>query len=116
MSNNFGIYDNSFSLLLQSFKYFPKIEKAYIFGSRAMGNYKKGSDIDIAIMGKYINFETTARLHGKLNEELPIPYFVDVVNYNTIDAEELKQHILSEGKIIYEKGHISKINIKKTNF
>ena len=103
MNNNFGIYDKSYSLILNSFREFPAIEKAVIFGSRAMGNYKKGSDIDIAILGKDVNFETTSRLHGKLNEELPIPYFVDVVNFNTIDVEELKTHIIERGKLIYEK-------------
>lgn len=103
MNNNFGIYDKSYALILESFKLFPEIEKAYIFGSRAMGNYKKGSDIDIAIIGKAIDFETTSRLYGKLNEELPIPYFIDVVNFNTIEVESLKQHILNEGIIIYEK-------------
>ena len=106
MNNNFGIYDKSYALILESFKLFPKIEKAYLFGSRAMGNFKKGSDIDIAIIGKEIDFDTTARLHGKLNEELPIPYFIDVVNFNTIEVEELKQHILNEGIIIYEKKKI----------
>ena len=103
MKNNFGIYEKSYSLILESFKLFPKIEKAYIFGSRAMGNYKKGSDIDIAIIGSKIDFETTSRLHGRLNEELPIPYFVDVVDFNSIDIENLKQHILNEGVVIFEK-------------
>ncbi len=103
MNNNFGIYEKSYTLILNSFKLFPAIDTAYIFGSRAMGNYKKGSDIDIAIVGNKIDFETTSRLHGKLNEELPIPYFVDVVNFNTINVKELKQHILSEGIIIYKK-------------
>jgi predicted nucleotidyltransferase len=103
MNNNFGIYDKSYSLILESFKTFPEIEKAYIFGSRAMGNYKKGSDIDIAIIGVKIDFETTSRLHAKFNEELPIPYFIDVVNFNTINVEELKQHILNEGELIYKK-------------
>ena len=103
MNNNFGIYEKSYSLILESFKQFPEIEQAYIFGSRAMGNYKKGSDIDLAIIGTEIDFETTSRLHGKLNEELPIPYFIDVVNFNTINVEELKQHILNEGVVVFEK-------------
>ena len=103
MNNNFGIYDKTYELILNSFNKFPKIEKAIIFGSRAMGNYKKGSDIDIAILGEKIDFATTSRLHGLLNEELPIPYFVDVINYNTIKVEELKQHIMNEGVAIYSK-------------
>ncbi len=103
MNNNFGIYDNSYNLIVKTFSMYTKIEKAIIFGSRAMGNYKKGSDIDIAIIGEKIDFETTSRLHGMLNEELPIPYFVDVVNFNTIKVQELKQHILNIGIIVYEK-------------
>ncbi len=103
MNNNFGIYNNSFKMILESFLLFPKIEKAIIFGSRAMGNFKNGSDIDIAIIGNNIDFDTTARIHGKLNEELPIPYFIDVVNFNSIESEELKKHISTEGKIIYTK-------------
>ncbi len=103
MNNNFGIYDNSYRLILDAFRNFSKIEKVVLCGSRAMGNYKKGSDIDLALFGDKVDFETTSRLQGKLNEQLSIPYFVDVVNFNTIDNEPLKQHILSEGKIIYEK-------------
>ncbi len=103
MNNNFGIYDKSYRLILESFKEFPEITKVYIFGSRAMGNYKKGSDIDLAILGEKVDYEITSRLYRKLNEELPIPYFVDVVNFNSIKLEELKQHILTEGKLIYEK-------------
>ncbi|MCD6136689.1 nucleotidyltransferase domain-containing protein [Candidatus Bipolaricaulota bacterium] len=103
MNNSFGIYDKSFILIRESLAEFPEIEKAVIFGSRAMGNYKKGSDIDIAICGENVNHNTTSRLLGKFNEELPIPYFVDVVNCNSINLKDLKEHIENHGKIIYEK-------------
>ena len=103
MNNNFGIYDNSFTLILDSLKKFTEIEKAIIFGSRAMGNYKKGSDIDIAITGKNINDKIVTRLSSILNQELPIPYFIDVVDYNSITNNDLKKHIDKEGKIVYQK-------------
>ena len=103
MNNKFGIYDKSYTLILESFAKYPEIDKAVIFGSRAMGNHKNGSDVDIAISGKNIDYNTTSRLHGELNETLPIPYFIDVVNYNTINLKELKNHIIEHGKIIYEK-------------
>ncbi len=89
--------------MMEAINGFHEIEKVLLFGSRAMGNYKPGSDIDLAIFGEKINFETVSRLHGKLNEQLPIPYFVDVVNYNAIELEGLKQHILEEGKVIFRR-------------
>lgn len=103
MNNNFGIYEKSYTLIIDAIAEYPQIEKAIIFGSRAMGNYKKGSDIDIAIFGTEINYKITTSLVGKFNEQLPIPYFVEVVNFNTIDNDELKRHILNEGKRCYEK-------------
>ena len=103
MNNKFGLYENSYRLILETISNTHKVERALIFGSRAMGNYKKGSDIDIAIFGKGLDFETTSRLHGKLNERLPIPYFIDVVNFETLTNKELKEHILKEGKLLFER-------------
>ena len=101
--NSFGLYDKSFSLILDSFKSFPEIEKVIIYGSRAMGNYKKGSDIDLAIVGKEVNHNTVSKISAELNEELPIPYYVDVLDYNQLSNVSLKKHIDTEGKVIYEK-------------
>ena len=103
MNNNFGITKKSWTLMIEAITSFSEIEKVLIFGSRAMGNYKPGSDIDLAVFGESVTYETVARLHGKLNEQLPIPYFVDVVNFKTIELEGLKQHILEEGKEIFSK-------------
>lgn len=51
MNNNFGISDFSFNCICDTLKKYEDIERALIFGSRAKGNYKKGSDIDLAIYG-----------------------------------------------------------------
>jgi len=103
MKNSFGIYEKSYDLIINAIKSFHEIEKAIIFGSRAMGNFKKGSDVDIAIFGENIKFETTSELNAKLNEEIPIPYYVDILNFNDISSKELKKHIIEEGKVFYLK-------------
>lgn len=87
--------------IISTIKRFPEIEKAMIFGSRAMGNYKKGSDIDIACFGNNISLESTSRLKSILNEALPIPFFVDVLCFDTLDNTELKMHIKHFGITIY---------------
>lgn len=68
-----------------------------------MGNYKKGSDIDLAIVGNKINDQTTTRLSSILNQELNIPYFTEIIDYNKITNKDLIEHINIKGKVIYEK-------------
>lgn len=69
-----------------------------MFGSRAKGNYKKGSDIDLAIKGKRCSDLMAINIQGYFNEELPIPYYVDVVYYDGLEHRELKAHIDRVGK------------------
>ncbi|HED05295.1 MAG TPA: nucleotidyltransferase domain-containing protein [Ignavibacteria bacterium] len=78
-------------------------EKAVIFGSRAIGNFKRGSDIDIALYGKKLTSDILNNIKIKLNEQLPIPYFIDIVNYAEIQNENLKKHIDREGKVFYSR-------------
>ena len=89
--------------ILKAVNKYSEIEEVIIFGSRAMGNYKKGSDVDIALKGEYVNRKIVCRLSDDLNEEYPLPYFFDVVNYNDISNEELKKHIDNAGKIVYKR-------------
>ncbi|MBN2894184.1 MAG: nucleotidyltransferase domain-containing protein [Bacteroidales bacterium] len=103
MNNDFGIYKNSYNLIVELFQKYSSIEKVSIFGSRAIGNYKKGSDIDLAIFGKDISYDIVTKISAILNEDLPIPYFIDVVHYESLKNEALKTHILEKGKIIYTK-------------
>ena len=102
-TNNFGLPERDLNLIIQAIIKFPEIEKAIIFGSRAMGNYKKGSDIDIAIIGKDISLNTSTKLSYQVNEELPIPYFVDILNYKTLENPKLKEHIDEFGQVFYNK-------------
>lgn len=91
--NPFGISDKSYQLLTETLMECPQIEEVIIFGSRAMGNYKQGSDIDLALKGSNCTPGFILDLKGYINEELPIPYYVDIVHYDTIRNVELKEHI-----------------------
>lgn len=78
------------------------IEKAWLFGSRAMGNYKQGSDIDIAIAGQEINRSDILQAIDAINEEEPIPFFTEIIDFNTIDNPKLKEHILQQGQLLLD--------------
>ncbi len=99
----YGLKQRDIKNIQKAVKDFPEIEKVIIFGSRAMGNFKNGSDIDIAIKGQNITRKIITRFTGLLNYELPIPFFIDVVNYDSISNNELMKHIDNEGKLLFER-------------
>lgn len=80
----FGLLDRDFEYIRRAMENLKEIDKAIIFGSRALGNYKKGSDVDIAISGKNVTSETLYQLDDLLNEEFSLPYFFDIVQYEEI--------------------------------
>ncbi|MCW0484384.1 nucleotidyltransferase domain-containing protein [Gaoshiqia sediminis] len=47
----FGLSETTISLLCSVFENYPEIEEVIIYGSRAKGNYREGSDIDITLKG-----------------------------------------------------------------
>ena len=98
----FGLIKRDFDHIEKTIKKFPEIERAIIFGSRAMGNYKQGSDVDIAIEGKCISDKTVTQLSAMLNEEMPLPYYFDIIHYGNLKNNELKRHIDEEGKKIID--------------
>lgn len=97
----FGLTDKSYRIIKEILSELPQIEQAIIFGSRAMGNYKKGSDVDIAIKGKNIDPQLVIKLNTLLNEEMPLPYFFDIVHFEKLNNEKLKEHIKKEGKLFF---------------
>lgn len=100
---DFGLKELDLEYIIKTIKSFSEIEKAAIFGSRAKGNYKPGSDIDIAIYGEKITFDILSKLHSVLEEQSPMPYFFDIVDYTHLNHKELKEHIERVGCIIYTK-------------
>jgi predicted nucleotidyltransferase len=100
---SFGLRPDDLTYIISSISKFSEIEKASVFGSRAKGNSKHGSDVDIAIYGDKITFDTVSRLHAILEEESPMPYYFDVVDFSHVNHESLKEHINRAGKVIYTK-------------
>lgn len=101
--NMFGLLNRDIQYINEAISKFETIEKVVIFGSRAMGNYKKGSDVDIAIFGKQVTREDIFKLDDYLNEIFPLPYIFDIHHYENISNDNLKKHIDDEGEIIFER-------------
>lgn len=98
---HFGLYEKSYNHILNFFKTQPKVEMVKIYGSRAKGNWEKGSDIDFAVFGD-LTYSDISHIAYELYE-LPTPYKFDVTHYETLEHEGLKDHIDRVGIVFYQK-------------
>jgi uncharacterized protein len=80
----------------------PAVEKAVIYGSRAKGNYRPGSDIDLTLFGKGLDLDLLGEIAARLDES-PIPYQVDLSIFDQLGHAGLREHIERVGKVFYER-------------
>jgi predicted nucleotidyltransferase len=97
----FGIYPKSNDEILRIIDSCPSIDEVIIYGSRAKGNYKEGSDIDITLKGN-ITKSDLSKLWHKLDDSY-IPYKFDISVFEDLKSESLIEHIQRVGKIFYKR-------------
>lgn len=97
----FGLKENIIRDIQNVFSGFPEVEGVILFGSRAIGNYKNGSDIDLALKGN-ITHLLLNNISLKM-DELFVPYTFDLVIFNDIDNPGLLANVNKDGVTIYKK-------------
>lgn len=102
----FGLSDEVIKAIEQVLVSHPEVDQAILYGSRAKGNYKRASDIDLTLVGARLNLDTQFQIENEL-EELLLPYTFDLSLYGHISQNDLKAHIQRVGKIFYDKTLIS---------
>ncbi|BCK88368.1 hypothetical protein MIZ01_2171 [Sideroxyarcus emersonii] len=95
----FGLSEQTLAAIHACLQQHPEIVWAKIYGSRAKGNYERGSDIDLAFSSPT---DISATLLAAL-DELPTPYLFDVTHYESLKHEELKEHIDRVGVVFYQR-------------
>ena len=99
----FGLEEKDIENIVGVFKQFTEIEKAVIFGSRARGDFRDNSDIDIALYGEKITNDIHTQIFYKL-EELYLIYKIDLINFYKLGQNNsIKNNIINEGVEIYAK-------------
>lgn len=87
----YGLSDATLEEILTVFRENSHVEEVILFGSRAKGTFRTGSDIDLAVKGN-LTFQEFIKLLVKL-DELELIYKIDAINYQTIKSQELLDHI-----------------------
>jgi len=97
-SLKFGLDNKTIESLNTIFAEYPQIEKVIIYGSRAKGNYKDGSDIDLVVVAPNVTVQDLLKIENEI-EELMLPYKIDLSLFHLIDNPKMKDHINRIGKV-----------------
>lgn len=98
----FGLKEEVIASIQKCMSDHPCILKALIYGSRAKGNFRNSSDIDLTLFGEGLTTSEVARLSMEI-DDLLLPYKIDISIFDKIDNPELRAHIERVGVIFYEK-------------
>lgn len=98
----YGLSDKTIESIQKVFESNSKIDEVILFGSRAKGNYREGSDIDLAVKGRNISFDDILKLNGQL-DDLNLPYKFDLLDYAAIKEKDLTEHIDRVGIVFYKR-------------
>lgn len=97
-----GLKDKHRQAILDALISNKKVERAVLFGSRAMGTFTPQSDVDIALFGKGLTLDDLAGLKRQM-EELAVPQVVDLLIHDDIKAPKLREHIRRHGVELFSR-------------
>ncbi|RUA34258.1 MAG: nucleotidyltransferase domain-containing protein [Bacteroidetes bacterium] len=97
---SFGLPESLTEKITSILQNHSEVEEALIYGSRAKGNYREGSDIDMVLKGEQLNETIRNQIFWEI-DELNSPYTLDLSIYHQITSQELIQHIDRVGKSLY---------------
>ena len=102
----FGLSPSTLQKIRDTLAQHPHVERAVVYGSRAKGNYRPGSDIDLTLHAAADAQIDHRELGDILDEidELLLPYTVDLSVFDQLSNAELREHIERVGKVLYVRG------------
>lgn len=101
-SLEFGLKPETITKINTVFSACPQIRQVILYGSRAKGTQRNGSDIDLTIQGEDVTLAQLLKIENDL-DELLLPYKIDLSLYHHIDNPDLIEHIRRVGKVFYAK-------------
>ncbi len=99
----FGLKEATINQIHSILEKYTQIEKAILYGSRAKGNFRNGSDIDLTLVGgPELTLKILYRLMDDI-DDLLLPYLFDLSLYHMIQDQEVREHIERKGKVFYTR-------------
>jgi len=98
----YGLNSNTINKLKSVFIQYPQVDEVILYGSRAMGNFESGSDIDLTIIGQEIDLPELNKIENAM-DNLLLPYVIDLSIHDHIKSESLLDHIKRRGINFFTK-------------
>jgi len=105
MNSIHGLSEQTVSRITCVLERFPAVEKAVLFGSRAKGVHRRGSDIDLAVVGVGLNWRVLGKIEDAL-DDLLLPYKFSLIIYNDNTEPAVAAHIRRVGCSFYERAPV----------
>ncbi len=99
---NSGLKPEDIAKIKAVFAKYKQVDKVLIYGSRAMGNYKPASDIDLCLKGNEVDFSLQLKIEFDL-DDLMLPLKFDISIYHQLSNPEFIDHIDRQGKVFYNR-------------
>ena len=96
----FGLKEATINQIISVFSQYSQIHKVLLYGSRAKGNYRNGSDIDLTLIGD-VSYSQLSGIEDKI-DDLFLPYSFDISIFSDVDNPDLVDHINRIGVVFYE--------------
>lgn len=91
-----GLPETAITAICNVLRQHSAVEEALLYGSRAKGNFRPASDIDLTLKGSGISWQEFQRIESEI-DDLLLPWKTDLSVYHHIDNDDLKQHIARVG-------------------
>ena len=103
MTSMHGLTGRTLSLIAEVLARFPEVEKAVLFGSRAKGIHKSGSDIDLSLEGEALEWRSVGRIYDAL-DDLLLPYRFSLIRFDRNLDPDVAAHIERVGVCLFQRG------------
>ena len=101
-NDRFGLKQHTIAAIQGVFAQHPDIEQAVLQGSRAKGNYRPGSDIDVTLFGEALTYAQLNRIETEI-DDLLLLQTVDLFLYSQLDNAGLLEHMQRVGQFFYQR-------------
>lgn len=99
--DNTGLPSKAIDKINTVFLQYPHIDQVILYGSRAKGTYRNGSDIDLTLKSDTLTYRELLQIENQL-DDLLLPYKIDLSLFRLIENPDLVEHIQRVGVVFYQ--------------